>query len=83
MVLIILLLLKTNPKAFELKFGDRVGITKFKNIFSKGFTKNWSREIFYIDSVSKANSWMYKIKDSNDGKIVGIFYEKELSSSIL
>ena len=74
---------KTNPKASKFKFGDRVGITKFKNIFSKGFTKNWSREIFDINSVSKANPWMYKIKDSNGEKLVGSFYKKELSSSIL
>ena len=26
-------------------------------------TKNWSREIFLIDSVLKTNPWAYKIKD--------------------
>ena len=28
------------------KNGDRVRITKYKNIFSKGYTENWSKEIF-------------------------------------
>ena len=35
------------------KFGDRVRITKYKNIFSKGYTENWPREIFVLDSVLK------------------------------
>ena len=50
-----------NAPKFEV--GDRVGITKYKIIFSKSYTNNWSREIFVIDSVVKANPWTYKIKD--------------------
>ena len=53
--------IETNPKAP--KFNDIVRITKYKNIFSKGYTENWSREIFIIDSVLKTNPWTYKIKD--------------------
>ena len=46
--------IETNPKAP--KFKDRVRITKYKNIFSsKGYTQNWSREMFIIDSVLKTN----------------------------
>ena len=44
---------ETNPKAPKLKNGDRVRITKYKNIFSKVYTKNLSNEIFAIDSVLK------------------------------
>ena len=57
--------------------------TKQKNNFSKGYTENWSREIFIIDSVLKNNQWRYKIKDLNGEKIIGSFYEKELLLSIL
>ena len=57
--------IETNPKASILKVGDRVRITKYKNIFSKGYTKNWSKEIFMIDSLLKTNPWTYKIKDLN------------------
>ena len=45
-MLIILLWLKkneTNPKASKFKVNDRERITKYKNIFSKGYTENWSR----------------------------------------
>ena len=50
-MVVILLLLKqseTNSKALKFKVNERVRITKYKNIFSKGYTRNWSREIFII-----------------------------------
>ena len=61
---------------------DRVRTINYKNIFSKDYTENWSREIFIIDSVLKTNAWTYKIKDLNGEKIIGTFYEKELLQSI-
>ena len=61
---------------------DRVRTIKYKNIFSKDYTENWSREIFIIDSVLKTNAWTYKIKDLSGEKIIGTFYEKELLRSI-
>ena len=45
--------IETNAKAPQFKFGDRVRNTKYKNICSKGYTKNLSREPFVIDSVLK------------------------------
>ena len=47
---------------------------KHKNIFRKGYTKNWSRDIFVIDSVMKTNPWTNRIKDSNGEIIIGSFY---------
>ena len=75
--------IETNPKAPKFKSDDRVRITKYKNIFSKGYTKNWSREIFIIDFVRKTNPWTYKIKDLNGEKIIGSFCEKKLFLSKL
>ena len=75
--------IETNPKAPKFKSDDRVRITKYKNIFSKGYTKNWSREIFIIDSLLKTNPWTYKTKDLNGKKIIGSFYEKKLLLSKL
>ena len=75
--------IETNLKAPKFKVNDRVRITKYKNIFSKGYTENWSREIFIIDSVLKTNPWTYKLKDLNREKMIGSFYEKELLLSIL
>ena len=55
----------------------------YKNILTKGYTENWSREIFIIDSASKTNPWTYEIKDLPGENIIGIFYEKELLLSLL
>ena len=46
-------------------------LLSIKNILKKGYTENWSREIFIIDSVLKTNPWTYKIKDLNGEKIIG------------
>ena len=40
--------IETNPKVPRFKVSDRIRIIKYKNIFSKGYTENWSREILLI-----------------------------------
>ena len=75
--------IETNLKPPKFKVNDRVRITKYNIIFSKGYAENWSREIFLIDSVIfKTNSWTCKIKYLN-GEKAGRIYEKELLSSTL
>ena len=49
--------IETNPKGPKFKVNDRVKTTQCKNIFSTGYTENWSREIFIIHSVLKTNPW--------------------------
>ena len=65
--------IETNLKAPKFKVSDKVRITKYKNIFSKGYTQNWLREIFIIDSFLKTKPCIYKIKDLNGEKVIGIF----------
>ena len=65
-------------KAPKFRVGDKVKVTSNKNIFSKSYTENLSREILIIDSVLKPNPWMYKIKDLNREKIIGSFCEQLL-----
>ena len=40
-----------NEKHSRFKVGDRVRASKSKNIFAKGYTPNWSREIFIVDKI--------------------------------
>ena len=54
--------METNPKAPKFKVNERVRITKYKNIFSKGYAENWSRKILIINSILKTNPWTYKFK---------------------
>ena len=37
-----------NNKDPKFKVGDHVRISKYKNIFAKGYTPNWSEEVFVI-----------------------------------
>ena len=55
--------MEVNSKSSKFKVGDRIKITKYKNLFSKGYTESWSKEIFVIDSALKTNPWTYKTKD--------------------
>ena len=75
--------IETTPKVPKFKVNDRVRINKSKNIFSKDYTEYWSREIFIIGSVLKANPWTYKINNLNRAKSIGRFYEKVLLRSKL
>ena len=75
--------IETNLNPPKFKVNDRVRITKYNIIFSKGYAENWSREIFLTDSlIFKTNSWTYKIKYLN-GEKAGRIHEKELLLSTL
>ena len=54
-----------NDKDPKFKVGDQVRITKYKNIFAKGYTPNWSEEIFVIKNVKNTVPWSYVINDLN------------------
>ena len=47
-------------------------------MFDKGYTPNWSEEIFTVDKIQYTNPITYKIKDLNNEEIKGSFYEPEL-----
>ena len=66
-----------NEKDSRFKVGDRVRISKFKNMFAKGYTPNWSTEIFIVDKVNDTVPYTYNLKDLNDVEIIGSFYDIE------
>ena len=72
---------KVNDKDPKFKVGDHVRISKYKNIFAKGYMPNWSEEIFVIKKVKKTVLWTYVINDLNGKEIIGTFYEKELQGT--
>ena len=67
-----------NEKRSRFKVGGRVRISKFKNIFAKGYTPNWSREIFIVNKINDTVRYTYNINDLNDEEIIGSFYDREL-----
>ena len=72
-----------NEKDSRFKVGDRVRLSKFKNIFAKGYTPNWSTEIFIVDKINDTVPYTYNLKDLNDEEIIGSFYDKELQKTEL
>ena len=72
-----------NEKDGRFKVGDRVRISKFINIFAKGYTPNWSKEIFIVDKINDTVPYTYNLKDLNDEEIIGIFYDRELQKTKL
>ena len=42
-----------------------------KNIFAKGYTQNWSGEVFIISKIENTIPWTYVISDLNGKPIAG------------
>ena len=70
-----------NNKDSKFKVGDRVRISKYKNIFAKGYMPNWSEEVFVIKKIKNTVPWTYVINGLNGKEIIGTFYEKELQKT--
>ena len=72
---------EVNNKNPKYKLGDYVRISKYKNIFAKGYTPNWSEGVFLISKIKNTVPWTYAINDLNGEEIIGTFYEKELQKT--
>ena len=70
-----------NKKDPKFKGGDHVRISKYKNIFAKGYAPNWSEEVFVVSGIKNTVPWTYLVSDLNGEEITGSFYKKELQKS--
>ena len=61
------------------RVGDTVRVSKYKNIFGRGFEPNFSEEIFKITKVYQGDPVTYEIEDHTGEVVLGRFYERELS----
>ena len=68
-------------KPGKFKIGDRVRLSLEKNIFEKGYETNWTQEIFEIYDIKYSNVPYYYLKDLNNEKLQGTFYEQELQKT--
>ena len=71
----------SNEKEPKFKVDDHVRISKYKNIFGKGNTQNWSEEVFIISKIKNAVPWKSVISNLNGEPIAGSFYETELQKA--
>ena len=70
-----------NKKDPKFKIRDCLRISKYKNIFAKGYAPNWSEEFFVVSKIKNTVPWTYVINDLNGEKIIGSFYKKELQKT--
>lgn len=66
-------------KKSKFKVGDKVRINKYKHVFEKGYTPNWTTEIFTVVEVVPTRPFTYKLKDYQNQPIAGGFYEQEMT----
>ena len=68
------------PKRNKPKFkvGDKVRISKYRQIFDKGYEQNYTDEVFTIYIVKQGIPPVYKLKDYDGEEIRGTFYHQEL-----
>ena len=69
---------ESTVKKPKFSIGDKVRISLLKNSFEKGYTSNWSEQIYIIDDIKSSYVHYYYLKDLNGNKIDIMFYEQEL-----
>ena len=70
-----------NEKDPKFKVGDHVRISKYKNIFAKGYAPNWLEEVFAVSKIKNTVPSTYVVSDLNGEEITRSFYEKELQKT--
>ena len=71
----------SNEQDPKFKIGDHIRISKYKNIFAKGNTPNWSEEVFVIRKIKSTVPQTCVISDLIGERTVGTFSEKELQKT--
>jgi len=67
----------------KFKVGDKVRISVYKGVFTKGYLPNWSTEIFTIIKVNKTTPCTFILQDYTGRLIAGGFYTEELRKTKL
>ena len=71
----------SNKKDPKLKVGNHVKISKYRNIFAKWYTPNWSEEAFVVSKTKNTVPWTDVTSDLNGEPSIGSLYEKELQKT--
>ena len=76
--------LRNNFKNKQPKFqvGDYVRVPDKRNLYSKGYTTNWNRELFKIHKINPTNPVTYGLVDESNEQIERKYYEQELLRSV-
>ena len=64
---------EVNEKDPKFKVGDHARLSKYKNIFAKGYMPNWSEVVFLVSKIKNTVPWTYIINDLKGEEITGTF----------
>ena len=62
--------------------GDFVRVPDKRNLYSKGYTTNWNRELYKMQKINKTNPVTYGLVDENNEQTKGRYYEQEFLRSV-
>ena len=66
------------PRKFKFKIGDKVRISKYKRaVFDKGYTPNWTEEIFVVNEILNTKPITHKIADFMEEEVKDFFMKKQ------
>ena len=68
-----------DAKNLKFETGDHVRISKYENIFAKGYTPNWSKKDFVFSKFKNTVPWKNIIMELNGEEIVETFYESDVA----
>lgn len=72
-------IISTGRRIAKFKVGDHVRISKYRMLFDKGYTPNWTTENFTVRKVQyHTNPITYLLKDYQNEEIKGCFYPEEM-----
>ena len=71
----------SNEKDSKCKVGNHVRISKYNNIFAKGYTQNWLEDVFVVSKIKDKVPWTYVISNLNGQQITESFYEEEVQKT--
>ena len=69
---------KKGEQVPKFHIGDQVRISRAKKLFEKGYTANWTEEVFNVTAVQRFVPFTYKLQDTRGEAVTGTFYEPEL-----
>ena len=61
-----------NKKGPKCKVNDHVRISKYKNIFAKGYVPSWSEGLLIVNEIKNTVPWTYTVSDLNGEKVIGL-----------
>ena len=72
---------ENNDKDSKFKVGNHVALLKYENIFAKGYTPNWSEDVFVSKKVINNVPQTCVIENLNEKEFFGTYSEKELQKT--